>query len=314
MNESDDAHVPVLAEELADAVVNDDAGVYVDCTFGRGGHARAVLARIGPRGRVLAIDRDRQAVAAGRDMARRDARLRVVHAPFSRLARVVEAERVTVSGVYFDLGVSSPQLDDAARGFSFMRDGPLDMRMDTSQPVTAAEWLASADVEEIEHIIRDYGEERYARRIARAIVRQRESKPIETTGALADIVLSAMPAGAKRGAASVHPATRTFQAVRMHINDELNELRAGLEQAVDVLSVGGRLAVISFHSLEDRQVKRFMRALANPPRPSRHRPLPPTSEAPRLALIGKPITASESEVACNPRARSARLRAAEKRA
>ncbi len=250
-------HQPVLFREVVDALRPRRDGVYMDCTFGRGGHATAVLQRLGPTGMVISIDKDPQAVATGQKLAERDARLRIHRGSFARLAQVAKAEDVfgKVDGILFDFGVSSPQLDDAARGFSFLRDGPLDMRMDPDAGTSAAQWLNRARAKEIAQVLKTYGEERYARRIAAAIVSARQSSPITTTRALAAIVASAVPTREQ----TKDPATRTFQAVRIHINRELEDISQALGQVLDVLARGGRLVVISFHSLEDRLVKRFMR-------------------------------------------------------
>jgi 16S rRNA (cytosine1402-N4)-methyltransferase len=303
-----DAHTTVLLEEAVDALAVKPAGTYVDATFGRGGHSRLILRRLGEQGRLIALDRDPAAVAAGRRIA--DARLKVIHAAFSGLRDALEAEGVErVDGVLLDLGVSSPQLDEAARGFSFRLDAPLDMRMDTSRGQTAAEWLAQADQREIAEVIKNYGEERFAHAIAKAVVAVRAGAAIATTRQFAEIVASAV----RTREQGRHPATRSFQAVRIHINQELAELSLVLPQAVAALGPGGRLAVISFHSLEDRIVKRFLRDEAQPPRlparlPLRAADLPP----PRLKLIGKPVVPAAAEIAANPRARSAVLRAAER--
>jgi 16S rRNA (cytosine1402-N4)-methyltransferase len=302
-----DSHQTVLPEEAIDALAVRADGVYVDATFGRGGHSRLILERLGPGGRLVALDKDPQAVEAGTRMG--DARFSVVHASFAELAGVLERLGLeSVDGVLLDLGVSSPQLDDAVRGFSFRRDGPLDMRMDTSQGQTAAQWLDTASEAEIREVIRDYGEERFAKQIAKAIVAARQREPVVTTGQLADIVGAAVRTREK----NKDPATRTFQAVRIYLNQELAHLSLALPQILDLLVPGGRLAVISFHSLEDRIVKRFMRdgARADVPirLPLRESELP----QPRLRLVGKPVRPSAEEIAANPRARSATLRVAER--
>ncbi len=296
-------HRPVLLEEVLEVLDVRAQGRYVDATYGRGGHARAILARLGPEGRLLVLDRDPEAVAHARAQLGADPRVDVAHASFARLGELLDAcgWRGRVDGVLMDLGVSSPQLEDPARGFSFLREGPLDMRMDPAAGESAAEWLARAPEREIARVLRDYGEERYARRIARAIVRAR---PLRTTRELAEVVAAAVP----RREPGRHPATRTFQAIRIHVNRELEALRAGLEQAVEALAPGGRIAVISFHSLEDRIVKRFLRARARPAPPAPGLPAPP----PTLRLLGRPRRPGEAEVAANPRARSAVLRAAER--
>lgn len=305
-------HVPVLVEELMRALEPRDGGVYADCTYGRGGHCRALLERGGPRTRVLALDRDPQAVQHAQALAREDARLIVVRAPFSRLAAVAGEQGLMFDGVLFDLGISSPQIDEPQRGFSLRGDGPLDMRMDPDAGLSAAEWLAAAGEDEIVRVLREFGDERFARRIASALVRAREDAPITRTAQLAQIVAGAIPARARRADPGQHPATRTFQAIRIHLNAELEELEQGLEQALACLRPGGRLAVVSFHSLEDRRVKRFMRALSRPPLPSRHEPLPERPPAARLRTCGKAVRAGSAELARNPRARSAVLRVAEK--
>lgn len=304
------SHRPVLLAEAVDALNPRPDGVYVDATFGRGGHSRALLARLGPRGRLIALDRDPQAVAAGRALA--DPRLAVVHAAFSRLAQVLLEQRApTVAGVLFDLGVSSPQLDDAARGFSFRLDGPLDMRMDTTHGPTVAEWLATVSERELGEVIRRHGEERFAKSVARAIVAARAREPIATTRQLAGIVAKAV----RSREPGQDPATRTFQALRIHINQEHEELSLALTQSVAALGPGGRLVVISFHSLEDRAVKQFMRQASSAAHVPSRLPLR-AAELPRplLRLVGKPVRPGAAEVAHNPRARSAVMRVAERTA
>lgn len=301
-------HVSVLLAEAVDALAIRPEGVYVDGTFGRGGHSRAILARLGPRGRLIAFDRDPAAIEAGRSIT--DARLTLVHAAFSALERELEELGVEgLDGILLDLGVSSPQLDDAARGMSFRFDAPLDMRMDTSRGQTVADWLAEASVAEIREVLRDYGEERFAHAIAKAIATARTGGAVATTGQLAEIVEKAV----RTREPGQHPATRSFQALRIFINQELEELSLVLPTAVTRLNPGGRLVVISFHSLEDRIVKRFMRDEARPPRlparlPLRASELPP----PRLRLVGKPVRPANAEVRGNPRARSAVMRVAER--
>lgn len=301
-------HIPVLLEEALAALNVRPDGIYVDATFGRGGHSRAILARLGPRGRLLALDRDPQAVAAAAAIA--DRRFSIVHAHFSELGRVLAEEGIAgVDGVLLDIGVSSPQLDTPERGFSFRFDAPLDMRMDPSRGPTAAEWLNAAEEGEIARVIKEYGEERFAKAIARAIVRARSQAPLATTGELARIVAAAV----RRREPGQDPATRTFQAVRIHINRELEELAQALPQAVAVLNEGGRLVVISFHSLEDRLVKRFLRQEAQGEALPPQLPVPAHAIRPgRLRLLGRAVRASAAEVARNPRARSAVLRAAER--
>jgi 16S rRNA (cytosine1402-N4)-methyltransferase len=302
-----DSHQTVLLEEAIDALAIRADGVYVDATFGRGGHSRLILDRLGPRGRLIALDRDPEAVAAATRIS--DARFDMVHASFAELAGVLDRLGLEgVDGVLLDLGVSSPQLDAAARGFSFRRDGPLDMRMDTSRGQTAAQWLETASEVQIREVIRDYGEERFAKQIAKAIVAARQREHVVTTGQLADIVGAAVRTRER----NKDPATRTFQAVRIYLNQELAHLSLALPQILELLNPGGRIAVISFHSLEDRIVKQFMRRAARadvPIRlPLRERELP----QPRLRLIGKPVRPSADEIAANPRARSATLRVAER--
>lgn len=302
------AHQTVLLEEAVDALAINPSGVYVDGTFGRGGHSRAILGRLGPDGRLLALDRDPQAIAAAREI--KDPRFVVMHRPFAELSMAVrEAGLTAVDGVLLDVGVSSPQIDEGERGFSFRFDAPLDMRMDTTQGETAASFLATADVKDITEVIRNYGEERFAFQIAKKIVAARSERPVATTGHLAALVREAV----RTREPGQDPATRTFQALRIHVNQELEQLALALPGALDVLKVGGRLVVISFHSLEDRIVKRFMREQASSdslPKnlPLRSADLPP----PCLRLVGKPIKAGEAEVAANPRARSAVMRVAEK--
>jgi 16S rRNA (cytosine1402-N4)-methyltransferase len=299
-------HLPVLASEAICALAVRPDGVYVDGTFGRGGHSSAILERLGPHGRLLAIDRDPAAEQAAR--AIRDPRFTFHRTKFSDLPQVLGGQQV--HGMLFDLGVSSPQLDDAARGFSFRSDAPLDMRMDPSSGATAAEWLASAEEQQIREVIRDYGEERFAKQVAAAIVAARVREPIVRTGQLADLVAKAVRTREPGQA----PATRTFQALRIHVNRELEEVSLMLPRATAHLAPGGRLAVISFHSLEDRIVKRFMQSQARPDMP-RDLPLR-ASEMPQpaLKLLGRAVRASAQEIRRNPRARSATLRVAERTA
>jgi 16S rRNA (cytosine1402-N4)-methyltransferase len=301
-------HLPVLLEEAVAALKVREDGIYVDATFGRGGHSRSILAQLGPRGRLIALDRDPAAVAVG--SAWDDARFRMVHAPFSALTEVVRAAGVVeVDGVLFDLGVSSPQLDEAERGFSFRFDAPLDMRMDTSCGMTAAEWLNQAPVEEIAQVVRDYGEERFARQVARAITQARAVAPLTTTRQLAVVVAAAVRTR-ERGQ---DPATRTFQAVRIFINRELEEIKQALPQGAALLKTGGRLVVISFHSLEDRMVKQYMRKESEGEQVPLEIPLPASAlRGGCLRLIGRAQRPSDREAAGNPRARSATLRVAER--
>lgn len=302
-------HAPVLLDEALEALDVQADGFYVDATFGRGGHSRALLARLGEQGRLLAIDCDPQAVAAARETLGGDPRATVVHAAFSRLGEILRAAGRLPDGILLDLGVSSPQLDDPARGFSFMRDGPLDMRMNPHEGESAAAWLARADERDIADVIFRFGEDRHARRIARAIVAARAEAPVETTADLAAIVAAAVPGRREPGR---HPATRSFQALRIHVNRELEELERVLPQAVEALAPGGRLAVISFHSLEDRLVKRFMRRHSqDDPAWAGMPEVPPQARA-VLRRVGRARFPGEAEVARNPRARSAVLRVAEK--
>jgi len=303
------AHRAVLLDEAIAALAIRADGVYVDATFGRGGHSRAILAMLGPAGRLIALDRDPEAVAAAR--AIQDSRFAIVHAPFSALSSVLdESGAHLVDGVLADLGVSSPQLESAGRGFSFRADGPLDMRMDPTRGESAAEWLARATQSQIREAIEDYGEERFAKQVAAAIVAARAREPIVRTQQLAELVAAAV----RTREAGQSPATRTFQALRILVNRELEEVSLMLPQAAARLAPGGRLAVVSFHSLEDRLVKRFLRALADPGVP-RKLPLR-ASEMPQppLRIVGRPQRPAASETAANPRARSAVLRVAERTA
>ena len=304
------AHRPVLLEEvLAGLNVRPD-GVYVDGTYGRGGHSQAILERLGTDGRLIAIDKDPQAVAMAEQTAARDTRFHIERGTFAMLGQLAARLGLEgkVDGILLDLGVSSPQLDDARRGFSFLQDGPLDMRMDPDTGMSAAQWLARAEAREIVQVLRVYGEERFAKRIAQAIVDRRVEAPLETTRQLAELVEAAVPMREKHK----HPATRSFQAIRIFINRELEDLETVLSQAIDVLAPGGRLAVISFHSLEDRMVKRFIRReyQGEPPPPGL--PVMGYGHVPRLRPVGKAIFAGEQEVRENPRARSAVLRFAER--
>ncbi|HEX8925153.1 MAG TPA: 16S rRNA (cytosine(1402)-N(4))-methyltransferase RsmH [Terriglobales bacterium] len=301
-------HATVLLNEAVEALQVKPDGIYVDGTFGRGGHSRLILQRLGTQGCLIALDKDPAAVEVGRAIS--DARFRMVHGGFGHLGEVLRESGVDkVDGVLLDLGVSSPQLDDEQRGFSFRFDAPLDMRMDTSRGETAAEWLATVDEGELAEVIRDYGEERFARQIARAIVAARQERAILTTKQLGDIVAQSV----RTREPGKNPATRTFQAVRIYINRELEELESVLPQCVDHLKAGGRMAVISFHSLEDRMVKHFMRDMAQGDKLPKHVPIR-AADVPqgKLRLIGKAIQASPDEVAANPRARSAVLRVAER--
>ena len=304
-------HQTVLLREAVEALKIESAGRYIDGTFGRGGHSLAILERLGPEGRLLAIDRDPQAVAAASAIG--DRRLLVRHRRFGDLRDALREAGFAVGdgvdGVLLDIGVSSPQLDQGERGFSFRHDAPLDMRMDTTQGETAAQWLLRASVQEITEVIRNYGEERFAFQIAKKIVVARGERPLATTGELAALVRATV----RTREPGQDAATRTFQALRIHVNQELEQLALVLPQAMTVLKGGGRLVVISFHSLEDRIVKRFMRSQAAPDEAPKNLPLRVTElPQPKLRLLGKPVRASAAEVASNPRARSAVMRVAEK--
>ena len=304
------SHTPVLLKEAIEGLRVRAGGVYVDCTFGRGGHSRGILESLGGKGRLIALDRDPAAIAARGGID--DERLTLVHSSFSGLRDVLrDCGAAQVDGILLDLGVSSPQLDDAARGFSFRADAPLDMRMDTSRGATAAQWLASADEQDIREVIRNYGEERFAKQIAAAIIAARAGRPVATTRELAGLVAKAV----RTREPGQDPATRTFQALRIHVNQELEELTAVLPQCVAALAPEGRLVVISFHSLEDRIVKRFLRAGSQPPRLPARLPLR-AADLPRppLELVGKLQRPSRDEVVANPRARSALMRVAERTA
>ena len=302
------SHATVLLHEAVSALCIKPGGIYVDATFGRGGHSRLILQALGAGGRVIALDRDPAAVAAGRTIS--DARFVMVHERFAQLSQVLRAlVPGKVDGILLDLGVSSPQLDDVARGFSFRFDAPLDMRMDTSSGHTAQQWLATASEETLGEVIGDYGEERFARQIARAIVTARQERTIATTHQLSAIVAQAV----RTREPGKNPATRTFQAIRIHLNQELEEITQVLPQCVEYLKPEGRLVVISFHSLEDRLVKQFMRGMAQGDKLPRDLPIR-AAELPKgeLRLVGKAVRATQQEVADNPRARSAVMRVAER--
>jgi len=303
-----DQHQPVLLNEAISALRIKADGVYLDCTFGRGGHSRAILARLNEQGRLLALDKDPQAVAAGSRELGGDSRLTLVQASYAELDRWIHDWGLDgcLDGVLFDLGVSSPQLDDPERGFSFMEDGPLDMRMDPTRGVSAAEWLAEASEREMARVFWEFGEERHARRIARSIVMARRQERLERTSQLARLIEDTIGRTERK-----HPATRCFQAIRMHVNDELADLALGLEAAIGQLRPGGRLVAISFHSLEDRLVKRTIKEAARPGPVRRSLPEHP-DWVPRLKPIGKAIRPSQTEISANPRARSAVMRVAEK--
>ena len=310
MTDTAQRHTPVLLSQVLAALNIRGSGVYLDATFGRGGHAGAILQNLIANGRLLCLDRDSAAIADARSRFAGDPRVTILLAPFSSLAQCADQVEAGLKfdGILFDLGVSSPQLDDAARGFSFMQDGPLDMRMTPGSGASAADVVNGASLNELIRIFRDYGEERLAPRIARAIVKDRESRPFETTLQLAGMIERVAHSRERHK----HPATRVFQALRIHVNRELDELETALDAALTRLAPGGRLAVISFHSLEDRMVKQFMRrhSLADP----MYAGLPdmPAHARPKLRLVGKAIQADENEISANPRARSARLRVAER--
>ena len=308
-NEPENGHQTVLRDEAVTALLTERNGWYVDGTFGRGGHSAELLRRLDPDGRLLALDLDPAACAAGVKLAARDPRLEMVRASFRELPDLLDARgwRGRVAGILLDLGVSSPQLDDPVRGFSFLRDGPLDMRMDPERGVSAAAWLARAAEAEIAQVLHDYGEERHARRIARAIVRARAREPLTRTLQLAEVIAAAHPAWQP----GRHPATQSFQAIRIQVNGELESLRALLAEVVELLAIGGRLVVISFHSLEDRLVKRFIRDAERPALP-RGLPIAEAQLPRRLRGLGRAQRPAAAEVAANPRARSAVMRVAEK--
>lgn len=304
-------HVPVLLDAVLDGLRIRTDGNYIDGTFGRGGHSKAILDRLGANGRLLAIDRDPQAHEDLDNTLATDPRFELIRGEIAELEKIAEQRGLVgrVDGLLLDLGVSSPQLDSAERGFSFQSDGPLDMRMDPESGSSAAEWLAAVDERELRRVLREYGEERAAGRIAAAIVSARRERPITRTGQLADLVVSVK--SRERGEWR-HPATKVFQAIRIAVNDELGQLERAMEASVRLLRSGGRLCVISFHSLEDRRVKRFMRANSLESEQYRGMPDVPEAHRPKLRVIGKPVVADETEQARNPRSRSARLRIAER--
>ena len=307
---SSNAHVPVLLGPVLDGLKIKPGGCYVDGTFGRGGHSREILKQLGSDGRLIAIDRDPQAIASAPTSLTEDPRFELVRGEIAKLETIIDERGLVghVDGLLFDLGVSSPQLDEADRGFSFMRDGPLDMRMDPDSGTSASEWLATVDERELKHVLRKFGEENNAGRIARAIIAARDEAPISRTAQLARIVEEASP---RRGQ-KIHPATKTFQAIRIAVNGELEQLEAVLSQSVRVMRKGARLCVISFHSLEDRIVKRFIRDASRETEQYRGMPDVPPEFQPRLRVVGKAIRATEEEIELNRRARSAHLRVAER--
>jgi 16S rRNA (cytosine1402-N4)-methyltransferase len=308
---SDFNHQSVLLEEALESLNIRPSGIYIDATFGRGGHSRAILQRLNEEGRLIVLDQDPEAIAYAKQQFAGEPRLIIEHCNFDQVASVVEKYGLTgkIDGVLMDLGVSSPQLDDADRGFSFLRSGPLDMRMDTSQGETARQWLAKVKPADLIRVLKKYGEEKFAKRIATAIINARAEREIKDTGDLAEIISNAIPVKEKHK----HPATRSFQAIRISINQELQAIERGLEGAVSVLAKGGRLSVISFHSLEDRIVKRFMRDISSRPKLPAGLPVMEADIEVPYRLVSKPVIAGAKELEVNPRSRSARLRVLERR-
>jgi 16S rRNA (cytosine1402-N4)-methyltransferase len=304
-------HQSVLLKEALESLNIRPSGTYIDATFGRGGHSRAILQQLNEKGRLIAFDQDPEAVAYARQQFANEPRLTIEHCNFNQVANVVEKYGLTekIDGILMDLGVSSPQLDDAERGFSFLRSGPLDMRMDTAQGETARQWLARVKPADLINVLKKYGEEKFAKRIATAIVETRAEREITETGDLAEIISNAIPVKEKHK----HPATRSFQAIRIYINQELQAIEQGLQAAVSVLAKGGRLSVISFHSLEDRMVKRFMRDISSRPKLPAGLPVMEADIEVPYRLVSKPVVAGAKELETNPRARSARLRVLERR-
>jgi 16S rRNA (cytosine1402-N4)-methyltransferase len=310
MGTNDNDHVPVLVREVLQGLSIRPEGIYIDCTFGRGGHSSAILEQLGKKGKLFVFDKDPDAIEVAQQLSSTDNRVQCFHSAFSNIINCLKEFELlgTIDGILFDLGISSPQINMPERGFSFNLDGNLDMRRDTTTGMSASTWINRATVEEITHVLKVYGEEKFSRRIARAIDEARVEQPISTTHELSRIIISAIPVHDK----NKHPATRTFQAIRIYLNNELDELAKGLIQAFDLLQTNGKLVVISFHSLEDRIVKRFMREYSkNDPYPNE---IPVTIDMikPRLKILGKAIKPCKSEIMSNPRARSARLRIAEK--
>lgn len=303
-------HITVLLNEAVDALVTDVDGLYVDCTFGRGGHSRLILERLSENGRLIGIDKDPRAIAVANELAEQDGRFQICHGSFADMQQWIEehSEGKPVAGILMDLGVSSPQLDEAERGFSFMKDGPLDMRMNTESGETAAQWIASAREEEIADVFYQYGEERYSRRLAKAVVNRRAVEPFERTLDLAAVIKEAHPKWEK----NKHPATKSFQAMRIYLNNELGDLTEGLEKATDLLAKDGRLVVISFHSLEDRMVKRFIRDKEKGPQLPPDIPIMEKDFPIELKHVGKAVKPSKQEVDANVRSRSAVMRIAQK--
>ncbi|MAA70152.1 MAG: 16S rRNA (cytosine(1402)-N(4))-methyltransferase [Bermanella sp.] len=303
-------HITVLLNEAVDALVQDVDGLYIDCTFGRGGHSRLILEKLSPNGRLIGIDKDPRAIATANELAAQDSRFSICHGSFAEMATWLQqnGEGRPVAGILMDLGVSSPQLDEAERGFSFMNDGPLDMRMNTESGLTAAQWVATASEEEIANVLYQFGEERYSRRLAKAIVMRRVQEPFERTLDLAHVIKEAHPKWEK----GKHPATKSFQAIRIFLNDELGDLTSGLQTATDLLAKDGRLVVISFHSLEDRMVKRFIRDKEKGPQLPPDIPIMATDFPIVLKHVGKAVKPSKDEVNANIRSRSAIMRVAQK--
>lgn len=307
---ADSQHITVLLNEAVEALVTDTSGFYVDGTFGRGGHSALIMQQLSADGRLLGIDKDLAAIATANTRFADDARFAIAHGSFAELAQLVEARGMTgkIAGVLLDLGVSSPQLDEAERGFSFMQDGPLDMRMDQTRGQSAADWINTASEDDIVWVFKEYGEERFAKRMARAIVAERQKTLFTRTKHLAEVIKEANPAWEK----GKHPATRAFQAIRIQVNNELIDLDSVLEQALTVLAPGGRMVVISFHSLEDRAVKRFIRRQELGDPVPKGLPIRDDQLNKRMRSIGKAVKASDNEVNANPRSRSAVMRVAEK--
>lgn len=303
-------HQPVLLGEALQSLNIRPTGIYVDATFGRGGHSRAILQQLNTEGRLIAFDQDPEAIDFAQQCFADEPRFTIEHCNFNRMADVISQHSLNnkIDGILMDLGISSPQVDDASRGFSFLRSGPLDMRMDTSHGITAAKWLAKVKPAELTRVLKLYGEEKFAKRITAAIVESREQREIKETGDLAQIISDAIPVKEK----SKHPATRSFQAIRIVINEELQAVEQGLKGAASVLAKGGRLSVISFHSLEDRIVKRFMRDISSRPRLPAGLPVMETDIEVPFRLASKPVVAGAEELEKNPRSRSARLRVLER--
>ncbi len=303
-------HQPVLLQQAITALAIQPNGIYIDCTFGRGGHSRAILSNLGTSGQIIAFDQDPDSIETAQSLSTEDQRFSFIHSQFNQLINQLKAKNIIgqVNGILLDLGMSSPQLDIAARGFSFLREGPLDMRMNPTIGLSVAEWLETAEVDEIAYILKTYGEERFAKRIARAIVATQNSQPLKTTLQLAELVSQSIPK--QRGKVFKHPATRTFQALRIFINQELEQIEQVLPQTLEVLAPGGRLVVISFHSLEDRIVKHFIRKQARGDDFPPNLPVRQDQLNPKLKIISKPIMPNTTEIEQNPRSRSAVMRVA----